>query len=156
MTLIKDTLTFNFEKFMDQESSNFISFPKDNNETAESWANAVNEYAKLVIPSSVSGELAKQEFKKIFLGISADLGNGDIIIKSSFTIYASTLAIGMTAGGFTGTPPPAPIDFSPIYPVGLGGASNKICMDLMINIIDVWFRTGTAVPISGGSLINWN
>lgn len=155
MALNSNTLTLNLEKFMDQESSNFDSFPSSTEETAEFWANAVNEYAKLVVPPSISSDLAMQEFEKQMLLIDNSIGNGDIVFKLAFTAYATILAQGMLPN-FTGIPPVTPIEFASVYALGFGGASNKICMDAMIVVIDTWFRTGTAVNTSTGTTVNWN
>lgn len=155
MALVANTLNLEMQKFMDQESPNFVSFPSSAEETAEMWANAINEYAKLVLPVSLTSDQAKEAFRLQMLLINNSIGNGDIVFKAAFTQYAIVLAAGMQPT-FTGAPPVSPIEFASVYALGFSGASNKVCMDAMIVIIDAWFRTGTAINNNTGATVNWN
>jgi hypothetical protein len=63
------------------------------------------------------------------------------------------LASGMT--GWTGVPPPTPIDFTAAFAIGQGGGSSLAVASSMGTIIDAWFRTGTAIPPAGPT-ITWS
>lgn len=155
MALVKNILTIEMEKFMDQESPNFVTFPSDVEQTAEVWSFAINEYAQNVFPLSVTSDTAREAFRTQMLILDNSIGNGDIVFKAAFTQYATVLAAGMQPN-FTGAAPSSPIEFAPVYILGLGGASNKICMDAMINIIDAWFKTGTAKNNNTGVTVTWS
>ena len=139
----------------DETFTEFIGFPIDQADSAAKWANIVDLTASGVIPQSLTASPAKDAFETAFSLIDADLQNGLIVFPASFAAYAGILAGGM-APGFVGVPPGAPIDISPVIPLGLGGASAEVCALALANIIYLWFITGTATPSGGGSTIPWS
>jgi len=155
MPLLTDILSTNLQKLLNQEYPSFEGFPDNMGGVVESWANAINDYAKSVVPTSTTSEQAKEAFKSTMLGMSSELGNGAVILPLAFTNYATALALGMAGAGFIGTPPVAPINLAPIIAAGLGGASGEIIANSFTVVVDIWFRTGTATPTAGGSPIIW-
>ena len=155
MPLIIVTLQADLDKLLFQENSQFEGFPSEIVDVAENWATVVDTYASGVIPASTTVEQAKSAFNSVMLGISSSAGNGLALLTAAFTAYGTALSIGMSAAGFIGVPTPAPINFTPIVAVGLGGAGGDVIADMMATIIDIWFRTGTATPVSGGPVIPW-
>jgi hypothetical protein len=155
MPLVKNTLETELKKLLDSEAIEFVGFPADIPAVAENWANAIDMYAKLVVPISTTAALAKEAFKTVMLGINTDIGNGLALLQDAYSAYATALAAGMVGAGFVGVPPPVSISFAVIPPLGLGGASGKVIAELITNISDLWFRTGTATPVIGGPPVPW-
>lgn len=155
MPLLKPILNQEFTKILDSQSTNFVGFPQNTIEVANNWANVIDTYAKSVTPISTTFAIAKQLFFNTMLGIDANVGNGLVVLQNAFVAYASQLALGMTGAGFVGTPPPTPIDFSTIVPIGLAGATGATIANLFSDITDTWFRTGTATNIISGIVTNW-
>ena len=156
MPLIKANLEKELRKLLDQNYSEFVGFPPEILGVASNWSFAINEYAKHVIPISTTSVLAVEAFKVPMLLITNTPPTGLAMLSLACTQYAVQIALGMVGAGFVGTPPPVPVDFSSIVPIGLGGASGEVVAGLMATIIDTWFRTGTAVPIAGGAIIPWS
>lgn len=154
MPLVQSILVIDLQKIIDDEYIDFEGFPKDSQENAARWATAVNNYASEVIPPSTTSTSAKLAFEALMLTIDPNLGNGFIVLQQSFNAYAAQLAIGMLPA-FTGTPPPVPINFDSIGPLGLAGAPAETIANMMGIIIDTWFRTGIAVPTVPGPAQPW-
>lgn len=155
MPLVRQTIYSEIRKINDSTYVGFEDFPTSISDSANRWANAVNEYAKSVIPPSSTSEQAKQAFIQVMQQVSVPSQNGFAILKLAFTAYASTLALGM-APTFIATPPPSPIILEVVAPLGLGGGSAEAVASAMSNIIDSWFKTGVAVNSGSGVSINWN
>jgi hypothetical protein len=152
MPLLKQNIITSFEPWFDPESPNFTSFPETTLEAAEKWSDGVNVYATNVVPVSSFGSIARQQFFSIMSTMNNF--NGITILPQAFAAYATQLALGMT--GYTATPPPMPIDFSPVYSLGLAGGKNADCLSLLAEIVDIWFRTGIAIQISSGVSQPWS
>lgn len=148
MPLIKTVLSSELSKLLDGSNANFTGFPADIVGVAVNWSEAINVYASAIIPISTTSELAKVAFNLAMMQMSSILGNGLIVLSTAFSAYAGILATGMVGAGFTGTPPPIPINFAPVIPLGLSGIPVSTIVSLMSDIIDVWFRTGIAVNIA--------
>ena len=152
-------MAFNFSntktelsKFMDKEHPTFVGFPESTDIAAIKWANAINEGAKSVIPISITSEKAKQESEDIMKTLFKI--NGRVGLISGFSTYANILGAGMQPN-FSATPPSIPITFDPVYIIGLSGGSNATCIDMMIEIMKLWFSLGVAVNNSSGTILNW-
>jgi hypothetical protein len=153
MTLVKDTLISGFIPFFDQKSNGFTKFPENIPEMAKKWADVINDnYAQYVFPVSNTNEQAKAAFITVFLGISIER---ELAIQKAFRAYASIIATGMSMSNFLGLPPAIDIELKPVYNLGLSGATNWDCLVLMINIIDIYFKSGTATNNSTGATITW-
>lgn len=138
-----------------QKLFNPQTMPASQAESADMWADAVDSYANAVIPASTTAAVAKQGFAAAMQTISADAGNGLVVLSAAFTKYAVDLGVGM-APVFTGVPPPAPLVLDPVAQAGLSGASGDTCASLLATQIDVWFRTATAVQNSSGAIVPWS
>ncbi len=157
MALVKATLLEELRKIFDQEYSGFEGFPIDSFESGERWAAAVRLYSETIIPvvTSASLDLAELAMESVIATINASSGNGITQLPIAFTNFAAQIALGMLPA-FVGTPPSAPIDFTAVYAIGNAGGSSEDCANAMADIIDFWFKTGTAVPSGGGSPIFWS
>ncbi len=133
----------------------FEGFPKNIQESAIRWGDCVNSYAANVTPVSTTSEAAKLSFISAMQSVNVNAGNGLILFNNALVSYALTLAGGMVGGGFIGTPPPVPPTIQVIAPIGLGGGTSEAIANMLASIIDIWFKTGTATPSSGGSPILW-
>lgn len=155
MPLLIANIQSSLAKLMDKDNVAFVGYPTNSAQVANNWADAVNQYASLVIPISTTSVGAKNAMIAAMLpGLSAPGGFFAAFI-SGFTAYALTLGGGMAGAGFVAVPPPVPINFGPLLALPLDGPlSTKI--STMASIIDTWFRTGTATPSAGGSPIIWS
>lgn len=80
--------------------------------------------------------------------------DGIVTLNNAIVVYAQQLAIGM-APTFTAAQGVVPIDLSPVKALGASGATNSQCIDLMVNIIDAYFKTGIAINNSSGVSTPW-
>lgn len=133
----------------------FTNYPSTTLETAERWSQAINSYAIGVFPASVTSSAAKEAFKGVMLGMSAEAMNGLPIFKAAFTQYTTILGAGMTAAGFTGTPPPTSIMVESLVPLGLANTPKPAIIAAWVALIDSYFKTGIATNISTGVPITW-
>lgn len=162
MPLMASVLETELRKFMDPQYAGFQGWPTNDVDTAAAWANAVDVYTAGgfgVTPVSTTGAIAKGLLQTGLLGMSAP-GAAIPLFDIAMLSYATSLAVGMLPGGFVGTPPILPLTVTPptlvtIIAAGLGGASSSEQSALLATWIDVWFKTGTAVPVAGGPPILW-
>ena len=150
MALIPSLLTDRFNVFFDPQSDDFNGFPSASQQAANLWADALNAYASQVIPVSTTSEPARLAMLTSLSDININQQNGRIVLPQAFAAYATQLATGMTT--FTGVPPLISINFDPVYALGLLGGSSSEVLSLLVNIIDTWFRTGTAIPPVGAAV----
>lgn len=153
MAFIKSNLREEFEKFADATSPNFIESPQSKEDAAEYWANALDIYGSTVTPVSTNVAAAHLAFVNLFNTMT--VLTGAVIFPTCFTAYGSALASGMSPA-FIGTPPPNPPIFTSVQAAAVAGANQTQCLDLIVDIIDIWFKSGTATPSGGGSTINWS
>jgi hypothetical protein len=128
----------------------FTNLPSTKEETAQRWSEAIDNYAASIIPPSTTNQVAKQAFYNVFLQINYT--NGIVVFQQAFQQYTTQLSLGM-APLYVGTPPPVPINLLPSF-IGLTGAPKEVIVPIMVNIIDIWFRTGLASNQSGA--IPWS
>ena len=152
MAFIKSNLVLAIRAINDEEFSGFAGFPENVAEAAERWSLAIGNYAAAVTPPSTTFEPARQALKSQLL-LADSLGANAFII--GLTQYASILGGGM-APAFTATPPPIPIVLEPIFAAGFGGASAVTIANQLADVIDLWFKTGTAINNTSGATVNWN
>lgn len=135
----------------DQEG--FDNWPNSIAQAAELWANVVEICAGDVIPTSSNKPIAKTLFINTFNTMSIQAQNGYEVFSQALMDYATSLALGMTASGFTGTPPPIPFEFN--MQGLISGSSAAEALRLSTDLVN-WFKTGTATNISTGATINWS
>lgn len=154
MALIKSTLELDLRELMDPDYSGFTSFPATIQEMSARWSTTINNYASLVTPPSTTSVAARSSLQSILNGVDPNAQNGIALLISGLTSYATVLATGMLPA-FTGVPPPIPIVLTAMSAAGLAGASGEVTAGILADTIDLWFRTGTAIPIPPGPIIPW-
>jgi len=153
MALNKITLLNELRKFGDPQYSGFTGWPSSLSDSADKWAEALGLYASTILPVSLGLTQAKSDFKTQFLLITS--GTAPVQLPVAFTAFALALGLGMQPL-YTAVPPPIPISFTPVIAIGFV-SSNQVCLSLASDIIDVWFKTGTATLNSPpGTTIPWS
>ena len=150
MPLLLTKAQSEFTKLIDKNSPLFVGHPSNQAGVAANWSNLLFNYAGAVIPPSTTGAVATQAAKAILLGATAPNSFFPALVQA-YTAFANSLASGMTSGG-SGVAPPIPINFAPILALPLSDNSTPQIISLFANITDGWFRTGTFIPTSGGSV----
>lgn len=161
MALLASVLETELRKFMDPQYAGFQGWPTNDVDTAAAWANAIDVYTGSglsVFPVSTTGVIAKGILQTGLLGMSAP-GAAIPIFDIALLAYATSLGLGMLPT-FVGAPPVLPLTVTPptlvtIIAAGLAGASSSEQAALMATWIDIWFKTGTAVPSAGGPPVLW-
>lgn len=151
MALISTTLVNGIRAITDEEYSGFQGFPEDVTEAANRWGTAIDNYASLVTPPSTTSVIAKQALVAQLL-LADSLGVNAFV--NGLSAYASALAGGM-APTFTGTPPPVSVVLAPTFASGFAGASAEVQANAIATVIDLWFKTGTAINNTSGVTITW-
>jgi len=146
------TLNTELLKIMDDNNPNFLGFPSDNFEMATNWGNAIFNYAKDVIPTSLTATQSKDAFIGVMQTMT--IPTGLAIFPLAFTSFALTLAGGMQPL-FTGVPPPIPIILLPVFVLPFE-TPIEARVAAMTAIIDLWFRTGTAINNTSGVTTIWS
>ncbi len=70
MPLVVNNLKTSIQIFTDQVSPLFNGFPENLVENADKWADAIDTYAKIVVPMSTTSSQAKEAFIKVMQGLS--------------------------------------------------------------------------------------
>ena len=152
MPLIKENLRIEIIKIIDSSSSIHEGFPGSSSAAAVRWGEAINSYASKILPLSTTSEAAKTALVA-HLNTVPSLGEQGFV--NGLISYASVLSTGMQPT-FTGVVPPTPIILTPAFLIGFSGGSSGDVANKLSDIIDVWFRTGTAINNSSGVVTNWN
>jgi hypothetical protein len=150
MALLLINAQTEFSKLIDQNDPAFLGHPSNISGVADNWSNVLLNYAGTAIPSSSTATVAAQAAKTVLLGATAP-GSFFPLLVQAYSAFANTLAGGMVSGG-SGMAPPVPIDFSPVLALPLSANSTPQIISLFSSITDAWFRTGTFIPTSGGSV----
>lgn len=153
MPLFLVTVQSEFANLIDKNSPSFVGHGLDVVEVATKWADVLFNYASAVIPASTTANAAKTAMISVLSGATA-AGSFFPALVSAYTLFATTLAGGMTTGG-VGAPPPAPINFAPILALPLSENSTPQIISLFASITDTWFRTGT-FTFTNGTVVTWN
>lgn len=151
--LVPTILKTSLQEIFDQESPSFKGFPENLTQAAVRWGDAFDGYAKAVIPISISSAAAKAAFITTFLTMNSE--NGLTQFPSCFHNYAIALAAGMTPL-FTGVPPVLPPVLTPVFTLGLSEAKSLDCINLLVEIVDKWMRTGIAIQTTTKVPIPWS
>lgn len=153
MPLVKQVLENSLKNLV----SNPDNFPDSYEQAAANFADAINDYGKLVVPSTTTSELAKQAFVSAFIA-SKPKQSLDILVDA-ITAYCVSLATGM-APAFVGVPPTTtPILQAALQLAGqiaLNGGTADDWASAAATAIDTYFRTGTATNSSTGVTITWS
>lgn len=152
MSLVKSTLVNGLRGIFDVEYSGFKDWPSSLDDAANKWGNTINNYARIVVPVSITSVVARTAFVAKFLLL--DSVNDVSGMSDAIKVYADVLGSGM-APAFTYTIPNIGPDLTPVKMLGLSGGSSKQCIDLMSTIIDIWFRTCTAQNTISGGVVFW-
>ena len=150
--LIYQDLYSSIRSITDEGYEGFQGWPSNLSEASERWSLAIGNYASKVIPISSTFEAARQSLKMQLMNVDS-LGQQAIVL--GLTQYASILGGGMSPT-FTATPPPVPIVLIPTFQRGFAGASADEIATELSQLIDTWFRTGTAINNSSSVTVNWN
>jgi hypothetical protein len=123
----------------------FAKPPSDRASCAQAWADAVGSYAASVVPPSTTVSAAASTLSG---ALASAFGSPAAAapMESAFTTFATTVAGGMTAAGFTGVPPAGPVGFSSL--LGTIQASAGTAASAWASAIDTWMKTGVAVLIA--------
>jgi hypothetical protein len=131
----------------------FSNPPATRSACAQEWADAMQAYASGVIPASTTVAAAAAVLKTSLEAAFA-LPAAGAAVDTAFQVFAATVGTGMLPG-WVATPPPAP----PGFPAQLASphpATHALAATAFKNLIDVWMKTGTAVPSGGGAPVNWS
>lgn len=106
--------------------------------------------------TTIAGLIALLQTKKFtYKAKPKNEKDGIATLENAITAYALSLSIGMNPT-FTGSPSVVPINLSPVATQGLAGASNADCIATMVDLIDAYFKGGTATNNSSGVTTTWN
>lgn len=141
------------EKFMDNESVNFVSYPVDVTEANGKFSDALIYLMGTVTPPINSSVLAGA--KTAYMGIMSGLifPTAPVTFSTAMTAFASAVIPGFLPL-FVATPPPVPISVLPVVSVG-SSLNNSQILDIFVPIVVSWFSTGLAIN-SQGVTINWS
>lgn len=154
MALVVATLNSQLLKIV----NNPDAFPSSYEEAGQIWSEAINAYASLVTPPSVTSAVAQQAFVAAWIANkpSEDLS----ILVSAISAYAASLALGM-APTFVGTPP-LPIaeqallaGLKSLGEAMLQAPDASVWSSTASTLIDTYFKTGVAVNSASGATITW-
>lgn len=128
----------------------FQSPPDNRPDCASSWASAMNTYTAGIIPASTTVSAAATALEAELIGVfdswwSTDEQSGLTLdpFETAFANFALVVAGGMTAAGYTGTPPPGLVGFSSL----LDAEDHATAASNFASKIDTWMRTGIATLI---------
>lgn len=123
----------------------FASPPPTREACAQSWADAVSAYAAAVVPASATVAAASATLSTALAAAFAQ-PSAVAAMETAFTAWATTVAAGMVAGGWTGAPPAGAVGFSTL--AGLQQATHAGAASAFATKINTWALTGTAVLIA--------
>lgn len=153
MTLVKGTLETGFREIFDEKYSSFKGFPETFEEAVQRWASVVDSYGSKVTPTSTSSPAAKAAFISV-LSTMKTVNDLDVLDKA-IVAYGVALAPGMLPA-FTGTPPPTEVGVKQVETIGLNNGTSEACAKKLADLIDAWFKKGTAVNTTSGATIFWS
>jgi hypothetical protein len=110
------------------------------------WAAAFGSYAAGVVPTSTT-VAAAQATLQIALAAAFALPSATAAMDTAFQAAALTIAGGMAAGGFTGTPPGSVVGWATLL-VAPYSATNALAAAKIANRIHAWMLTGTTVLVA--------
>lgn len=153
MTLVKETLEIGFREIFDEKYSSFKGFPETFEEAVQKWASVVDSYGSKVTPTSTSSSAAKAAFISV-LSTMKTVNDLDVLDKA-IVAYGVALAPGMLPA-FTGIAPSIEVGVKQVETIGLNNGTSESCAKKLADLIDVWFKKGTAVNTTSGAIIFWS
>ena len=137
----------------------FTSPPETFAACAQDWADAIENYSLTVVPPSTTiaaaATILNTSLVVAFQAGAADPTGVSIapLLEVAFVTFATTVGIGM-APAFVATPPPAPVGWAAAL-AGSAPDAHAAAASKYRDLIDLWMRTGTAVPSAGGPAQPW-
>lgn len=125
---------------------------------ATAWADAMEDYAGGVVPTSTAVTAATATLDSALASAfdSTDAAATAASMEAAFAAFAVTVGAGM-APAFVATPPPGSVGFSGLFATPFP-ATHAIAALSMRNAIDDWIKTGLA-QVDGGPPpppVNWS
>lgn len=114
-----------------------------------SWKSAIQTLTAAVVPASTTVAAAAATFETAITGFNAPSA-AQASLEAALVTFAATVGTGM-APAFVATPPVAPVGLS--FPTE---DNAQDAADAIIDTINTWLKTGTAVPSGGGPPVNWS
>lgn len=155
--LNKQKLKKEIRKLNDSSYEEFSSFPNNCSDACRSWSQCYYLYAEKMIPLTSSLILARTKARISLMGICgcSDLLSAATIFENSLNSFAEEVASGIVYP-FSGVKPKKQLNLEPIFIKALKGGSAEEFAENLSTEIDIWFRSGTAININSGLVINWN
>jgi len=159
--LSKELLIGEIRKYNDPYYESFVGYPKTCQLSSEVWPIVFSTYAIDIVPQTLGvpqGEILAR------LNILQICSNNDYDIFIEIFTRAITQFTQMVASGMImvfphrlqGIPPPTPINLRPAFDAGMAGVTAKEFAEIFAEIVDTWYRTGTAVNIDTGITVFWS
>ena len=131
-------------------------YPVTKVEAVQRWADCFEQYVSTIFPQTTTQTQAIETFRNVFKTYEIEAQDALLKLSAAVHSFSAALSPGMLAGGFTAVPPPVPPDFTVVYNVGINGGTAEDCAAMIAEITDAYLRTGTATPVNGGPIVNWN
>lgn len=151
MPLNPGILTQQLNAFMNEKSSMFTGFPKNQQDLSMKWSNAIAMYAQGMVPPSASTAMAKSSLQSSLLSATQP-GSFIPALTSGIVSFTNSIIPGMLPL-FIGVPPAGSPNFSTIPPLGLNGAPSAVIVSQFTTIIDAYFKTGTFSTVTPTGVI---
>lgn len=133
-----------------------FSTPPDNIEAcASAWADAMEQYARTVVPTSFTAAAAAAQLKGDLTTAFQDNTSTVLIafLEIAFIKFAATVGLGMA--GYSAVPPSGFVGFNDFY--GTYADSHSKAVANFLEKIDTWMRTGTSTLIAPPfTVVPWN
>jgi hypothetical protein len=125
-------------------------------EAAGRWADAAQAYASTVLPAAVPGPVAAATaVLRDALAIAFAGPDAAEAMDAAFQVFGAAVAAGISLTGvFTPTSPQDPVGFVALFENTMRDTAAQGGEDIG-DAIDAWMKSGTAVPLSGGTLVQW-
>lgn len=158
--LDKEKLIKEIRKLNDSSFNEFVGFPKTCNLATSSWSECFFVYSKEMIPSSANFEIAKSTCKSILSGIcsASSMSESASIFVNAITQFAQNVSDGISIanpGVLNGVPPTSTLVLMPIFLKAMNGGSAKEFAEELSEETHNFFKTGTAINVNTGLIINW-
>jgi hypothetical protein len=137
-------------KLNDPYFEQFEGYPESCSESAVRWAKVMNTYATGIIPPTSGIPFGEMDMRGIILSICGN-DRYDLFVTrftSAVTQFTQQVASGIM--------PPTPLNLKPAFDYGMSGASGKEFAEKFAEIIDSWYRTGTARDTISNVVIFWS
>lgn len=141
-------LQHDIRSITDESYANHKGWPANFSDALLRWVTVIDRATGPLLPASTTHLAAYTA------ALLTPPGPGIEVLILAWGTYCRILATGMV--GFSAFSPLTVLSFSTVSALGLSGASAEQCATEMARVTKKWLQSGTAVPRSGGALINWN